>query len=48
MNKEKLSCASCGVHNCFRKDKKFPDFCLTVNTAESSSGRDKINQFAPE
>lgn len=34
MNKEKLSCASCGVHNCFRKDKKFPDFCLTVNTSK--------------
>lgn len=34
MEKEKLSCASCGVYNCFRKDKSFPDFCLTVNTSE--------------
>jgi uncharacterized metal-binding protein len=23
------SCADCGVYNCYRKDKRFPDFCLS-------------------
>ncbi|BBB93434.1 MAG TPA: DUF1847 domain-containing protein [Methylomusa anaerophila] len=27
----KLSCSDCGVLNCYRQDKVFPDFCLTAN-----------------
>lgn len=26
---EKPSCSECGMLNCYRQDKKFPDFCLT-------------------
>ncbi|MDR3590526.1 MAG: DUF1847 domain-containing protein [Negativicutes bacterium] len=25
-----LSCSSCGVLNCYRRDKNFPEFCLTT------------------
>ena len=24
-----LSCSECSVRNCYRKDKKYPSFCLT-------------------
>ena len=24
-----LTCSDCGVPNCYRQDRKFPDFCLT-------------------
>lgn len=27
------SCSECGVLNCYRQDKKFPDFCLTEGLA---------------
>ncbi len=30
----KLSCSDCGVLNCYRQDKSFPQFCLTTNTDE--------------
>jgi uncharacterized metal-binding protein len=26
---EDASCSECGLLNCYRRDKKFPDFCLT-------------------
>lgn len=34
MSKEtkNLSCSDCGVVNCYRVEKNFPDFCLTTNT----------------
>ncbi len=49
MSEEKLSCASCGVHNCFRKDKKFPEFCLTVNTPkEEIEAVNEIYKESPE
>lgn len=34
MSKEEkeLSCTDCGALNCFRRDKSFPQFCLTTNT----------------
>ncbi|ADY55720.1 protein of unknown function DUF1847 [Syntrophobotulus glycolicus DSM 8271] len=34
MSKEtkSLSCSECGVVNCYRMEKKFPEFCLTTNT----------------
>ena len=49
MSEEKLSCASCGVHNCFRKDKMFPEFCLTVNTPkEEIEAVNEIYKESPE
>jgi len=30
--KENLSCSDCGLINCYRKEKSFPQFCLTTNT----------------
>lgn len=27
-----LSCTDCGLLNCYRQDKSFPQFCLTTNT----------------
>jgi uncharacterized metal-binding protein len=27
--KPSLSCSDCGLLNCYRRDKRFPDFCLT-------------------
>jgi uncharacterized metal-binding protein len=32
----KLSCSSCGVLNCYRQDKKFPEFCLTTSAGEAA------------
>lgn len=34
MSEEKrvLSCAQCGVFNCYRREKEFPAFCLTTQT----------------
>ncbi|TGE37243.1 DUF1847 domain-containing protein [Desulfosporosinus fructosivorans] len=34
MSKEtkNLSCSDCGLINCYRKEKSFPQFCLTTNT----------------
>lgn len=29
---ERLSCADCHQLNCYRQDKRFPDFCLTVTS----------------
>lgn len=28
---KKLSCSDCGVLNCYRREKNFPEFCLTTN-----------------
>ncbi|MCE5284233.1 MAG: DUF1847 domain-containing protein [Pelosinus sp.] len=33
---KKLSCSDCGVLNCFRQQGKFPEFCLTTNTASTT------------
>ena len=27
--KPDISCSDCGLLNCYRHDKRFPDFCLT-------------------
>lgn len=35
-----LSCTSCSVFNCYRRDNKFPAFCLTTN----SRGEQDISQ----
>jgi uncharacterized metal-binding protein len=32
---KKLSCAACGVLNCYRRAAKFPDFCLTEKTGSA-------------
>lgn len=34
MSKEtkNLSCSDCGIVNCYRREKNFPEFCLTTNT----------------
>ncbi|PKM80728.1 MAG: hypothetical protein CVU89_12390 [Firmicutes bacterium HGW-Firmicutes-14] len=39
----KLSCSDCGVVNCYRREKEFPAFCLTVGT--SSKEIDKTNKL---
>lgn len=38
-----LSCSECGVYNCFRRDKNFPDFCLTTKTANKEI--EKVNEL---
>lgn len=30
---KRLSCTDCGLLNCYRREKEFPHFCLTTNTA---------------
>jgi uncharacterized metal-binding protein len=30
--KPSISCSDCGLLNCYRQDKRFPDFCLTEGT----------------
>lgn len=40
---KKLSCSECGVYNCYRQDKEFPQFCLTTNT--SNKEIEKINEL---
>jgi len=37
---KKLSCSDCGIPNCYREEKKYPDFCLTA--AVDSSDLDGI------
>jgi len=32
---ENLSCSECGQLHCYRRDKKFPNFCLTEATEEA-------------
>lgn len=31
MDQKKFSCVDCGVGNCDREDKKFPEFCMTTH-----------------
>jgi uncharacterized metal-binding protein len=40
---KRFSCSDCGVLNCYRRDKNFPDFCLTTNTADKEI--EKINEL---
>lgn len=37
MGKEKknVSCSECGVLNCYRRDKSFPEFCLTTGVSDA-------------
>lgn len=35
MPKKALSCSSCTVTNCYREDKKYPEFCLTTGLTEA-------------
>lgn len=41
--KKKLSCSDCGVLNCYRRDKDFPQFCLTTNI--SSKEIEQVNEL---
>ena len=34
VEKEQMSCVDCGVKNCNKMDKTFPDFCITTNMDE--------------
>lgn len=34
MAEEKLSCSSCGVYNCYRREKTFPSFCVGEHTQD--------------
>jgi len=36
---KKLSCSDCGVLNCYRREKNFPDFCLTANVSDKEIER---------
>lgn len=38
-----LSCSDCGVLNCYRRDKNFPEFCLTTNVSEKDI--EKVNEL---
>lgn len=40
---EKLSCSDCGIVNCYRQEKSFPDFCLT--TAISSEDLKRVKDI---
>lgn len=40
---KKLSCSDCGVLNCYRRDKSFPDFCLTTNISDKEL--EKVNEL---
>ena len=32
-DKKNLSCSDCAALNCYRRDKSFPEFCLTTRTS---------------
>lgn len=34
---ERLCCTNCGLMNCYRRDKEFPDFCLTAEYGEDNN-----------
>ena len=45
---EQLSCADCHQLNCYRRDKQFPEFCLTVTSrgqADINAEIEKAKQF---
>ena len=51
--KEKMSCIDCGVVNCRRGDKTYPDFCLTtaldqetMDEVMAEYAKDEINRIA--
>lgn len=33
---KKISCSACGVLNCYRRDKSFPEFCLTASAGKAA------------
>ncbi len=35
-NTKNISCSACGVLNCYRRDKSFPEFCLTSGAGEAA------------
>lgn len=37
------NCSSCSVHNCFRRDSKFPEFCLTTKLSKEEI--DEVNDM---
>lgn len=37
-----LSCSECAVRNCYRKDKKFPAFCLTEQYRDAVDATKKL------
>ncbi len=42
-DRKSLSCSECSVYNCYRRDKNFPDFCLTTKTANKEI--EKVNEL---
>lgn len=42
-DKKHLSCTDCGVLNCYRRDKSFPEFCLTTNGSDKEF--EKVNEL---
>lgn len=42
-DKKSLSCSECSVLNCYRRDKSFPDFCLTTQTSDEEI--EKVNEL---
>ncbi len=42
-DKKNLSCSDCGVLNCYRKEKSFPEFCLTTQTPDAEI--EKVNEL---
>jgi uncharacterized metal-binding protein len=44
--KENMSCSDCGVINCYRQEKSFPEFCLTTNTNKEMI--ENVNQIYRE
>jgi len=38
-----MSCSDCGVLNCYRREKSFPDFCLTTNVPQKEI--EKVNEL---
>ncbi|MDS1030781.1 DUF1847 domain-containing protein [Bacillota bacterium LX-D] len=42
-DKKNLSCSDCGVLNCYRRDKSFPEFCLTARISDKEI--EKVNEL---
>ncbi|ADU73466.1 putative metal-binding protein [Acetivibrio thermocellus AD2] len=40
---KRMSCSDCGVLNCYRREKSFPDFCLTTNVPQKEI--EKVNEL---
>ncbi len=48
MTKDEMSCIDCAITNCIAMDKKFPDFCPTINKVEEKDKQEVLELYSLE